>query len=250
MDKIKTRAEEQFVFWDNGKKVTLITKEGYCDYNDIDCLLDTSVFHLALCNLRDSYYVGVNKNMTFSDLLELCLDYRITDISYVFDGCNTLEEKIKYIKENCFDFNEIECAKIINSMKFDNFVILPVWAVSHSGIHLHLYNSNDSWDGGFAGFVWSDYFNEQELKTNFEIFSDFNEGCFNSYYIRTFALVEDSWILQDDYWDCFRSFEECWDCLDFTITDEVDKPDETLYNEIRNKEITEDEIISYLKAEA
>lgn len=240
MDKVKSNKNLQYVYWDNGKKVTVIEEFPETDYNDLECLIDTSTFNFSAINMRDRYYEGEGKDVkTFADVLELCLEHKIIADEVIIEDV-----------KNRFDNDELsneEIANIISSLKFENFVIKPVWAISHSGVHFSLGSFNDTWDSGLAGYIWSDTLTEEELKRDFEIYSDFNEGYYKTYHIKNYCC-EEGWHVYDDYWNCFKDFENAWNNLDFTITDIVDKPENSLYNETRNQEITNDQIVDYLNS--
>lgn len=216
------------IYWDNGKAVTYIEDAGVCnlDYREY---LDLGLWSFSPCGLKnyDNLAVGTTaKNV--EDVFEEIKDY----LEVIPDEIPEGRELVNFIKNAKFK---------------EGFYILPVSAYIHSGIALSLASFNDHFDSGFAGFIWSaDISSEEELKSCFEEFDAYVEDRIHDFEITTFKEIEGKWIVANQ--DCLQAetVQEVESCLGFNPKDIVDKPADSLYNEIRNREITDEEIEKYL----
>ena len=278
--------DKQIKYWDNGNAITVLERcdrnPDPRDWLDQEVLHISCCGLSNYCICFGEGMVDGYKPMTVSQILDLCLtkkiigitakfgnnNIRITDVEhngFVIgdDGCSIMDddgqplenlndapaaEKAEWIKaaldQGCLTGREM--IQIIQSMTFERFVIKNVYAYIHTDVNLSLGELSDKWDSGWAGFAWSDDLTENCLEEWFREFNDIMTGVMQEYHYLTYKIIQDKWILQDDYYNIAEDFDEAWLQFDTTMNDIVDKPAETLYNEIRNREITEKDILDYL----
>lgn len=218
--------KDKTIYWDNGKAVTYIEDTGACDLADCD----SGLWSFSPCGLKN--YNGLAVGTTAKNVEDV--------FKKIKDYLEVIPDKIPKGRE---------LVNFIKNAKFkEGFYILPVSAYIHSGIALSLASFNDHFDSGFAGFIWSARLSsEEELKSCFEEFDAYVEYKIHDFEITTFKEIEGKWIVVDQYWQQAETIQEIEKMgLGFNPKDIVDKPADSLYNEIRNREITDEEIEKYL----
>ncbi len=257
---------KEIKFWDNGKKATIIKDCGATELSSEDVLTD--LFSLEGFFLKRYCLSHFNsyKNCTelFSNVIDNIakidssvlseIEIEVSEEEITMNEENilnldSLEEKKKWLKLALEQdaISELDVIKILSTSEFDGFVIIPVFAYIHSGIAISAEPFCDSWDSGLAGFAWSFDLTKEELLDNIKEYNYWLCSGYNEYKISSYEETSEGWKLYDEFWQFAKYDTEIWDLIDFEMNDEVDKPSETLYNDIRNREITKEEVLDYLE---
>lgn len=257
---------KEIKFWDNGKKATIIKDYGITELSSEDVLTDLfsleGFFLKRYCLSHYNNYKNcvelfsdVIDNMTKIDssvLSEIKIEVSEEEITMNEENIlnlDSLEEKKKWLKLALEQdaISELDVVKILSTSEFDGFVIIPVFAYIHGSIAISAEPFSDKWDSGLAGFAWSFDLTKEELLNNIKEYNCWLRGDYNEYKISSYEETPEGWKLYDEFWQFAKYDTEIWDLIDFEMNDEVDKPSETLYNDIRNREITKEEVLDYLE---
>lgn len=257
--------DKEIKFWNNGKKATIIKDYGAAVLSSEEVLTD--LFSLEGFFLKRHHLSHYNdyKNCVelFSDVIDNITEISTSTLSEIkaeiseeemdeeniLDLESSLEEKKKWLKLALEEdiISELEVVKILATSEFNGFAIVPIFAYIHSGISISAEPFHDSWDSGLAGFAWSFELSKEELLENVKEYNYWLCGGYNEYKISSYEETPEGWKLYDEFWQFAKYDTEIWDLIDFEMNDEVDKPSETLYNDVRNREITKADILDYLE---
>lgn len=169
---------------------------------------------------------------------------------------STLEEKknlIISLFENG-DLSDWDLVCILKKTTFEKAILLPFYAYIHSGIAISLEDPNDKWDSGFAGFVWYEIDDntsleeaQKYLKSDFELYDEYIEGEYHTYYNRVMVHDKDGWREDDSCAYFATSFDDAWDQAGVPITMETREhfSEETLEEVRRSIPLDDNSVLDY-----
>lgn len=216
MEKIKS------IIWDSGNAVTLIENCGSEDLRDTD-IFDESTFHLNLCYLhRFSIKFGSNAK-SINEVLDEISDEFLTQA--------VCEEELQ------------------KDWATKKFVAIPIYAYIHSGINISTTPfPGADFDSGFSGWAWvSKDYSVEDLQNFVKDYNDYLNGEYNDFHVSTYRKGDKGWEKSDDVWYQAKGDSLDEDLLDFDLVNKIDDFDSSLYNEVRNRKITKNEVLEYLE---